>query len=155
MSDDDDFYSIGTLSDDDEEKKKEEQKRLEEERKKKEEEEKKKKEQKQENDFNTLKSNFLVRRASLRTEHKKNKSPLPKDNKEKKLISTLTKTPNKASIESPIKKNNEPNKLNIGSIKISEFSEIYDWLNAHHFDYCGLIEKGLALEAPEEMYKTE
>ena len=43
----------------------------------------------------------------------------------------------------------------IGSIKISEFSEIYDWLNAHHFDYCGLIEKGLALEAPEEMYKTE
>lgn len=28
----------------------------------------------------------------------------------------------------------------------------YDWLNAHHFDYRGLIEKGLALEAPEEMY---
>lgn len=28
-----------------------------------------------------------------------------------------------------------------------------DWLNAHHFDYCGLIEKGLALEAPEGMYK--
>ena len=25
----------------------------------------------------------------------------------------------------------------------------YDWLNAHHFDYRGLIEKGLALEAPE------
>ena len=24
-----------------------------------------------------------------------------------------------------------------------------DWLNAHHFDYRGLIEKGLALEAPE------
>jgi hypothetical protein len=41
----------------------------------------------------------------------------------------------------------------IGSIKISEFSEIYDWLNAHHFDYCGLIEKGLALEAPEGMYE--
>ena len=30
-----------------------------------------------------------------------------------------------------------------------------DWLNAHHFDYRGLIEKGLALKAPEEMYKTE
>lgn len=29
----------------------------------------------------------------------------------------------------------------------------YDWLNAHHFDYRGLIEKGLALEAPESMYK--
>ena len=28
-----------------------------------------------------------------------------------------------------------------------------DWLNANHFDYCGLIEKGLALEAPEGMYK--
>ena len=28
-----------------------------------------------------------------------------------------------------------------------------DWLNAHHFDYRGLIEKGLALEAQEGMYK--
>ena len=27
-----------------------------------------------------------------------------------------------------------------------------DWLNSHHFDYMGLIEKGLALEAPEGMY---
>ncbi len=40
----------------------------------------------------------------------------------------------------------------IGSIEISEFSKIYDWLNAHHFDYNGLIEKGLALEAPANMY---
>ena len=31
-------------------------------------------------------------------------------------------------------------------------SEILDWLNAHHFDYRGLIEKGLALEAPDGMY---
>ena len=30
-----------------------------------------------------------------------------------------------------------------------------DWLNAHHFDYRGLINKGLAIEAPEDMYKTE
>ena len=30
-----------------------------------------------------------------------------------------------------------------------------DWLNAHHFDYRGLIEKGLALEAPKDMYKIE
>ena len=30
-----------------------------------------------------------------------------------------------------------------------------DWLLAHHFDYHGLIEKGLALEAPTDMYKTE
>ena len=31
----------------------------------------------------------------------------------------------------------------------------FDWLNAHHFDYRGLIEKGLAVEAPKDMYKTE
>jgi hypothetical protein len=43
----------------------------------------------------------------------------------------------------------------IGSIEVSEFSEIYDWLNSHHFDYRCLIEKGLALEAPKDMYKTE
>ena len=30
-----------------------------------------------------------------------------------------------------------------------------DWLNEHRFDYRGLIEKGLALEAPEDMYKEE
>lgn len=30
-----------------------------------------------------------------------------------------------------------------------------DWLNAHHFDYRELIPMGLALEAPEDMYKTE
>ena len=34
-------------------------------------------------------------------------------------------------------------------------SEYVDWLNAHHFDYRGLIPMGLALEAPEGMYKTE
>ena len=28
-----------------------------------------------------------------------------------------------------------------------------DWLNKHHFDYRGLIEKGLALEAPKGMYQ--
>ena len=30
-----------------------------------------------------------------------------------------------------------------------------DWLNAHHFDYRGLIPKGLANEAPEGMYNNE
>lgn len=30
--------------------------------------------------------------------------------------------------------------------------EIFDWLNKNHFDYRGLIEKGLANEASEEMY---
>lgn len=28
-----------------------------------------------------------------------------------------------------------------------------NWLNTHHFDYRGLIEKGLAIEAPKGMYK--
>jgi len=32
---------------------------------------------------------------------------------------------------------------------------VFDWLNKNHFDYRGLIEMGLALEAPEGMYKTE
>lgn len=40
---------------------------------------------------------------------------------------------------------------NVGIIPIKEY---IDWLNAHHFDYRGLIEKGLALEAPKGMYKN-
>ena len=32
---------------------------------------------------------------------------------------------------------------------------VIDWLNERHFDYRGLIEKGLALEAPEGMYNIE
>ena len=39
---------------------------------------------------------------------------------------------------------------NVGIIPIEEY---LDWLNEHHFDYRGLIEKGLALEAPEGLYK--
>ena len=30
-----------------------------------------------------------------------------------------------------------------------------DWLNKNHFDYRGLIKKGLALEAPEGMYNIK
>jgi hypothetical protein len=33
--------------------------------------------------------------------------------------------------------------------------EQIDWLNARHFDYRGLIGKGLALEAPEGMYEIK
>jgi len=29
---------------------------------------------------------------------------------------------------------------------------MFDWLNSHHFDYRGLIKKGLALEADDDMY---
>lgn len=42
---------------------------------------------------------------------------------------------------------------NHNTYSISAFSpEAYDWLNKKMFDYRGLIEKGLALEAPEGMY---
>ena len=34
-------------------------------------------------------------------------------------------------------------------------SNSIDWLNENMFDYRGLIEKGLALEAPEGMYTKE
>jgi hypothetical protein len=34
------------------------------------------------------------------------------------------------------------------------WNTVIDWLNAHHFDYRGLIGKGLAIEAPNDMYKT-
>lgn len=33
--------------------------------------------------------------------------------------------------------------------------EYIDWLIEHHFDFRGLIEKGLALEAPEGMYTNK
>ena len=45
---------------------------------------------------------------------------------------------------------------NIHSYPYEEYiRKISDWLNAHHLDYRGLIEKGLALEAPEGIYKIE
>jgi hypothetical protein len=39
---------------------------------------------------------------------------------------------------------------NVGIIPIDEY---LDWLNDHYFDYRGLIEKDLAIEAPKDMYK--
>ena len=50
----------------------------------------------------------------------------------------------------------QPKRYNGYTVNCSHYytvSEI-DWLNAHHFDYRGLIEKGLALEAPEGMYEV-
>jgi len=41
----------------------------------------------------------------------------------------------------------------IGFEFISTF-KTFDWLNSHHFDYRGLIKKGLAIKATKEMYET-
>ncbi len=41
---------------------------------------------------------------------------------------------------------------NITELDRTQLIYVIDWLNAHHFDYRGLIEKGLALEAPKGMY---
>lgn len=40
-----------------------------------------------------------------------------------------------------------------GYMDYYEAADYVDWLNAHHFDYRGLISMGLALEAPKDMYK--
>lgn len=40
----------------------------------------------------------------------------------------------------------------INSFTYLELQAVFDWLNAHHFDYIGLIKRGLALEAHEGMY---
>ena len=39
--------------------------------------------------------------------------------------------------------------------RASSHYPVTDWLLAHHFDFRELIEKGLALEAPEKMYKQD
>ena len=41
------------------------------------------------------------------------------------------------------------------TVQEDDIPDFIDWLNAHHFDYRGLIEKGLVLKAPEGMYKNE
>ena len=42
-----------------------------------------------------------------------------------------------------------------GLVTLADTVECMDWLNEHHFDYRGLIEKGLAIEAPDDMYKFD
>ena len=36
------------------------------------------------------------------------------------------------------------------TLYLYDFERMIDWLNAHHFDYRGLIEKGLAIEVTKE-----
>jgi hypothetical protein len=45
-----------------------------------------------------------------------------------------------------------PNKITIVNT-LGGYSHNIDWLNKNMFDYRGLIEKGLALEAPDDMYE--
>ena len=42
-----------------------------------------------------------------------------------------------------------------GLVTLADTVECMDWLNKHCFDYRGLIARGLALEAPEDMYKND
>lgn len=58
----------------------------------------------------------------------------------------------------PMSSMTEEEEKEFSNIKLSyHFDEdsfvLFDWLNARHFDYRGLIEKGLAIEAPKNMYK--
>lgn len=46
--------------------------------------------------------------------------------------------------------NFELNWINFNGKNVTKYSE---WMNLHHFDWHGLINKGLAVEAPEGMYK--
>ena len=52
---------------------------------------------------------------------------------------------------------NEYRKNSDGFTYIDKNTEIetFNWLNGHHFDYRDLIKNGLAMEAPEGMYKEE
>ena len=53
----------------------------------------------------------------------------------------------------PISSMTEEEEIYYNTIYITlKFYEKEDWLNAHHFDYRGLIPMGLAFEAPKDMY---
>ena len=55
----------------------------------------------------------------------------------------------------PMSSMTEDEEDELNSARMGNYGEDADWLNAHHFDYRGLIPLGLALEATEGMYKTE
>ena len=62
----------------------------------------------------------------------------------------------------PMSSMTEEEEDELNSARMGNYGEDVDWLNAHHFDYRidpstgkTLIESGLAIKAPEDMYKTE
>lgn len=48
----------------------------------------------------------------------------------------------------------EDRDYNVMLMNAGHYRHITDYLNEHHFDYRGLIEKGLAIEAPKDMYNV-
>jgi hypothetical protein len=54
------------------------------------------------------------------------------------------------------KERQEYNKIMFQSERYeNDYAADVDWLNAHHFDYRGLIKKGLSIEAPKGMYNIK
>ena len=45
--------------------------------------------------------------------------------------------------------------IDVSCLGFKHHANNQDWLNAHHFDYRGLIPMGLALEAPRGMYNSK
>ncbi|MBP5723277.1 MAG: hypothetical protein J6X18_06865 [Bacteroidales bacterium] len=56
-------------------------------------------------------------------------------------------------MESMTKDEHEEYQIYVDCLTDTGISFLNDWLLAHHFDYRGLIERGLAIEAPEGMYE--
>lgn len=69
-------------------------------------------------------------------------------------ISSMTEEEDKKRIELGIWRNTNIKRYKVTAIE-KNIDEALDWLNAHHFDYRNLIGKGLALEAPKDMYKVD
>ena len=59
------------------------------------------------------------------------------------------------SITFPLMEKDWDGNENPACIRWIDIPKYMDFILSHYFDYCGLIEKGLALEAKDGMYKTK
>ena len=66
----------------------------------------------------------------------------------------LSKIENTKIYLRPMESMTEEEKESFHKLKVYKHNDCKDWYNSHHIDDRGLIEKGLALEAPEGMYKN-